>query len=200
MRKYILAFFLMVLYLSAVSCKSVSSDREKDSHLKKTETQTKVRHLDMTDFRVEQKTSMLPISIYENFQNVIEKFGSPKRNYHPKESEQAWTCLEYDSFSVYYHTHAYSQNILWLKVFDDTFATPRGVSVGDKVSKVFKLYNVDDITMGTLNTGETFCFLEISTPTENPNKPPFVRNLYQLYFFYEDEIINKIYIEFVEEI
>ncbi len=200
MRKYVFALSLMFLCLSALSCQSVSSDREIGLRLSKTETKSKARHLDMTDFTVKHKSSGLSISIYENFQNVIEKFGSPRKSYNPKESEQTWVCLEYDSFSAYYYTHVYNQNILWLKVFDDTFATPRGVSVGDKVSKVFKLYNVDDITMGTLNTGETFCFLEISTPTENPNKPPFVRNLYQLYFFYEDEIINKIYIEFVEEI
>ena len=201
MNKCVQIFLLLTtLYSKSYFCNGKTVNRNKISSAEKSAAQTEVRRLERTDFSIIHKSSMLTIDIYENYQNVIDKFGLPRKT-NRKDGEPEWICLEYDSFSAYYYEHSYNQNILLLQVFDDTFAMPRGISVGDNISKVLKSYSKDEMLMSMLNTGEKFCCLEISIPVEDKNKPPFTEWVLGIYFFFDDnDIIEQIHVQFTEYI
>lgn len=192
-------FLLIVIEFIFIACSSISAESCNLNRQRQSEEKKSILHMTVSDFQVIQNDTGIPISILENFQSVIDKFGEPIEIYNPNDGDPQFICLDYGSFVVYYHQGLYHQNILWLRTFDKSFSTPRSISVGDKISKVFKLYNEEDLRMTRTNEGETFCNFQVSISTEASKKPPFIKYLIDLRFFYKNEIINRIEIQFYED-
>lgn len=201
MNKYIYVFLAMLLHIQMISVNGMASIEDECPCMKKNARHLEASHLDVTDFRIIQKSSSRSIAIYEKFQDVIDRFGMPPKIYHPNEGDPTWTCLEYDSFSIYYYTNLYNQNILLVKVFDSSFSTVRNISIGNRLNKVFNTYSNEEITMLTTNLGEKFVNLKLMLPVKDySNQPPFHEYSIDLRFFYENEIITRIEMEFYDEI